>query len=249
MIHASPGSSRNLLPLMTPLAKGGGLPLLAADTAGNGDSDDLAPAAPDMGWYAEAFVEMLDALRIDGVDLYGTHTGARIAVEVAARYPERVGRLILDGLIDYPEETRALFLEHYAPQISPDDYGGQYAWAFNYIRDQAVHFPHFQRDPAHRLMTRAMPDAASLHASTLDVLKALTSYHKAYRAAFAYPLMERLPLVQATALLLRAEGELPDLRRAVDGLAQAIPVAVVEEVSAQPADKAAVIRGFLAKTG
>lgn len=249
MIHASPGSSRNLLPLLNALAAHRGGSLLAPDTPGNGDSDDLAPPDADIGWYADAFCALLDALQIADVDLYGTHTGARIAVEVAARAPRRTGRVILDGLIDYPEEMRALLLDRYAPEMAADDYGRQYAWAFNYIRDQVVHFPHFLRDPAHRLMTRAMPDAASLHASTLDLLKALTSYHKAYRAAFAYPLMQRLPHVAAPALLLRADGELPDLRDAVGVLAAALPDAMIARVGADPAGKAAAIGRFLAREG
>ncbi|WP_375285739.1 alpha/beta fold hydrolase [Sphingomonas sp.] len=244
LVHASPGSSRALLPLLGELAAAG-LPLVAPDTPGNGDSDDLAPADPEMDWYADALIALLDALGLDRVDLYGTHTGARIAVETAARHPDRVGRLILDGLIDYPPETRALFLEHYAPRKVPDDHGGHYAWAFNYIRDQVVHFPHFLRDPAHRLMTRAMPDAAALHAATLDVLKALTSYHKAYRAAFRHPVAERLAEVRAPTRVWRAEGELPDLRAAVEALAGVAPDASVEEVGRSPGDKAAAILRFL----
>lgn len=248
MIHASPGSSRNLLPLIEALARDGRR-VLAADTPGNGDSDDLAPEAPDVAWYAVALVDLLDRLGVDEVDLYGTHTGARIAVEVAAQAPERVGALILDGLIDYPPETRALFLERYAPAMEPDDYGRQFAWAFNYIRDQAVHFPHFLRDPEHRIMTRAVPDAASLHASTLDLLKALTSYHKAYRAAFAYPLMERLPEVMAPTLLLRAQGELPALKAAVEAISAVLSRSSIVPVAGDAGAKAAVIGRFLALNG
>ncbi|MDG2532162.1 alpha/beta hydrolase [Sphingomonas sp. HITSZ_GF] len=246
LVHASPGSSRALVPLLSALA-GSDLPLIAPDTPGNGDSDDLAPADPDMDWYADALAALLDRLGLDQVDLYGTHTGARIAVETAARHPARVGRLILDGLIDYPPDVRALFLQHYAPEKTPDDYGGQYGWAFNYIRDQVVHFPHFLRDPEHRLMTRAMPDAAQLHAATLDVLKALTSYHKAYRAAFRHPVAERLSAVQAPTQVWRAEGELPDLRAAVDGLAARLPAGEIVEVGRAPTEKAAAIAAFLGR--
>ena len=246
LVHASPGSSRALVPLLSALSAAKGCPLLIApDTPGNGDSDGFAPDDPDMDWYADTLADLLDTMGIEQCDLYGTHTGARIAIEAAVRHPDRIGRLILDGLADYPPETRDLFLKQYAPEIAPDDYGGQFAWAFNYIRDQVVHFPHFLRDPEHRLMTRAMPSAADLHAATLDVLKGLTSYHKAYRAAFRYPATERLPLVKAETLVWRAEGELPELRAASDRLAALLPNGRIEDVGRTAGAKAASILRFL----
>lgn len=198
-----------------------------------------------MDWYADTLAALLDAIGVAQCDLYGTHTGARIAIETAIRHPDRIGHLILDGLTDYAPETRDLFLDHYAPEMAPDDYGRQFVWAFNYIRDQVVHFPHFLRDPEHRLMTRAVPPAAELHAATLDVLKGLTSYHKAYRAAFRYPAKERLPSVRVPTLVWRAEGELPDLRAASDGLAAVLPNGWIEDVARSPEAKAASLLRFL----
>lgn len=250
LVHASPGSSRALAPLLGALGTAKYCPpLIAPDTPGNGDSDGFAPADPAMDWYADTLAGLLDRMEIERCDLYGTHTGARIAIETAVRHPDRIGRLILDGLTDYPPETRDLFLKHYAPAMAPDDYGGQFAWAFNYIRDQVVHFPHFLRDPEHRLMTRAMPSAADLHAATLDVLKGLTSYHKAYRAAFRYAATERLPLVRAETLVWRAEGELPELRAASEGLAALLPNGRIEDVGRSAAAKAASILRFLRPGG
>ena len=63
------------------------------------------------------------------------------------------------------------------------------------MRDQALHFPYFLRDPEHRLMSRPVPDADELHMRAVEVLKALRTYHKSYRAAFAYPGRARLAQV------------------------------------------------------
>lgn len=237
-IHASPGSGRALVPMVQEIAARSARPLIVADTPGNGDSDDLAPDVPDIGWYADAVLALADALGIGEFDLYGTHTGARIALEAALRGAGRVTGLLIDGLIEYDDTRRAQFLAEYAPMVVPDDYGRHLIWAFNFIRDQAVHFPHFLRDPEHRLMTRAVPDATTLHFATLDVLKALTSYHKAYRAAFAYSAGERLPLLTCPTTFWLAERELPDLRDAVEGLAALTPGAAVREVGASPLAKA-----------
>lgn len=249
MLHASPGSSLQLAPLLGALSALPDAPsLIAPDMPGNGDSDAFAPDDPDIGWYADALIRLLDRMGIDGFALYGTHTGARIAVEVAARHPGRVRRLIIDGLIDYPPDMRALLLDHYAPPMEPDDYGRHLIWAFHYIRDQAVHFPHFLRDPAHRLMTRAVPSAADLHAATLELLKGLTSYHKAYRAAFRYDAAERIGAVTMPAMLFDAEAELPDLRAATASLGALAPQGRCVTVGRSAVEKAGAMMRFLGET-
>lgn len=246
MLHASPGSSRGIAPLISAIADLPGAPsVIAPDMPGNGDSDPFVPEGADIGWYVEALIALLDMMGIDRFDLYGTHTGARIAVEAGARYPDRIRRVVIDGLIAYGSEMRAMLLEHYAPQVEPDDYGRHFIWAFHYIRDQVVHFPHFLRDPEHRLMTRALPSAAELHGATMELLKGLGSYHKAYHAAFRYDATERLPDMTMPTLMLLAEGELPDLRAATDGLAALLPDGRVVAVEREAAAKAATIGEFL----
>ena len=69
---------------------------VAMDTPGFGMSDypqDKFTVAQ----YAGIVLEFLDALKIPTVSLFGHHTGASIACEVAASAPTRVSRLILNG--------------------------------------------------------------------------------------------------------------------------------------------------------
>ena len=56
-------------------------------------------------------------------DAYGTHTGANMAIELAIRHPERVRRVILDGVSLYSDAERADMLAHHAPPITIDDKG------------------------------------------------------------------------------------------------------------------------------
>ncbi|MEZ0069682.1 3-oxoadipate enol-lactonase [Streptacidiphilus sp. MAP12-20] len=64
------------------------------DYRGTGDSD-----RPDEPYSTEGFAEdvvaVLDRLGIARADVYGTSMGGRVAQWVAARHPERVGRLVL----------------------------------------------------------------------------------------------------------------------------------------------------------
>lgn len=246
MLHASPGSSRSLAALMRTLHESDGArTLIAPDTPGNGDSFAPQPEEPDIAWFADSLVRLLDRLDIDRADLYGAHTGARIACEAAAAYPDRFARVIFDGIGDYEPEMRDLLLRDYAPAMEADDYGRHFLWAFNFVRDQALHFPYFLRDPGHRLTTRAVPSASDLHASTLEVLKGLTSYHKPYRAAFRYQSGKRMGDIPIPAMLLSAENELPSLRAATQALAAQLPVGRIVATGPTLAEKAAAMLAFL----
>lgn len=246
LFHASPASSWVMQPMMTALAEAGfGRTIIAPDTLGNGDSVAPTPETPDIAYFADAKLRMIDALGVDRVDLYGSHTGARIACEFAAAYPDRVGKLILDGITEYDDATRKLVIENYAPKVEPDEYGRHLIWAFNFVRDQHFYFPYFQRDPVHRLAGH-LSDPATLHRITLDVLKALDSYSKPYVAAFEYRAFTRMPLISAPVLLLKPATELPILNAAVDTAIGLLRDARVATIDGGDQAKAAAIAEFLA---
>jgi pimeloyl-ACP methyl ester carboxylesterase len=246
LFHASPSSSWGLQGLMKALVGAGFRgSIVAPDTLGNGDSVAPAPEHPDIAYFADSKRRLADALGYGRVDVYGGHTGARIACEFAAACPERVGRVILDGIMEYDADFRRLVVENYAPKVEPDEYGRQLVWAFNFVRDQAHYYPYFMRDPAHRL-AGAVPDPATLHRATLDVLKALDTYSKPYIAAFEYPAYSRMPLVRAPVLLLRPDAELPVLNAAIETATRQLPRPQVARVAPGDAAKAAAIAAFLA---
>lgn len=244
LLHPSPNSSRGMVPVMQALrAAGSDADLIAIDTLGNGDSPPPAPDVPDIAYFADAVRRLIAAMGLAQVDLYGAHTGARIACELAATCPDLVGRVIFQGISDFDPATRAKRLDAYAPAMAADDYGRHFIWAFNFVRDQSLHAPYFLRDPEHRLMNRAVPDADALHAAALDVLKNLTCYHKPYRAAFAYPTAERIARVTAPALFLRLPGLPPHIAAAAPELAAMMAYARVVDTD----DQAAAITDFLSR--
>jgi pimeloyl-ACP methyl ester carboxylesterase len=199
MVHASPSSSLGLVGLMREFART--RPVIAPDTLGNGDSAPAAPDSPDIAYYADSSLRVMDALGIEQADLYGSHTGAHIVAEMAIAQPQRFGRVILDGIGMFSPERKREYLANYAPAITPDAFGSQIHWAWHFVRDQAWFFPYFRRDAAH-LRGIDMPPAEVLHETTVEVLKAVRTYHKAYRAAFAHPDRERLPLITLPTLVM-----------------------------------------------
>jgi pimeloyl-ACP methyl ester carboxylesterase len=239
MLHASPASSQSLEPLAWVVAAR--RRVLMPDTPGNGASCPPAAAEPDLPAYADMIDRFCDALGLDEIDVYGTHTGAHIAIEWAIANPRRVRRVILDGVAILSVEDRAEFLERYAPSRAPDAAGTQFAWAWNLVRDQMIFWPHYKQDAAH-LRTGGQFEPALLHALTLDLLGALPTYHQPYRAVFRHDPLARLPLVTQRILWLQA-GHGPidsNAERAIAVLQSAIVVPAGDDTA-----RGAAIADFL----
>ncbi len=222
MLHTNPTSSRSLEPLMRRL--GARRRIVAPDTPGLGNSTPLPMAAPAIADYAAAIGETLDVLGIARFDLYGTHTGANLAAELAITRRHQAGRMILDGIALYTPAMRDDLLANYARDIRPDLDGTHLMKAWHFIRDQYLFWPWFRR-AAERSRGLGLPDAETLHRDVVDVLKGLGSYHLAYRASFVYDKPKRLPQVAIPTLVASSRADLffPELER----VAALIPGAAV----------------------
>jgi pimeloyl-ACP methyl ester carboxylesterase len=204
MLHASPGSSRQLVPLMEQLA--GVRALVAPDTAGFGDSAAHPLAAPSVSDFALTTRQALDAMGLESFDLYGSHTGACIAAELAIVAPERIHCVVLDGVGLFEGEFLQSLLANYAPPFTPDLEGAYLIRAFQFCRDQSTFWPWFNRTRAGRRDSGLLP-AERLHAWVVEVLKACETYQLGYHAAFTWKVKERLPLVTVPALMIAAQDD------------------------------------------
>lgn len=108
--------------------------VLAPDYPGHGGSSRPA-SPPDIGTFATAAIEIIDALSLDArdhVDLMGFHTGCLVAIDAALRVPARVRHLVL---IDVPyftgAEQRNKYREAIPTEPPPPDMWGFHA-AFTY---------------------------------------------------------------------------------------------------------------------
>jgi pimeloyl-ACP methyl ester carboxylesterase len=206
LFHASPGSSRMLVALLAELGKT--RPVFATDTLGNGDSAPPGRTQPDIAYLADAHVRALDVLGLERVDVYGTHTGGCIACEVSIRHPDRVHRLILDGMSLYADGEREDMLENYALEVAPDLSGQYLMWAWHFVRDNYLFWPWYKRDALHVRSIGLPASADVLHDKLVEVLKAVRTYHLSYRAAISYRKDERLPLVRVPTLLACATNDM-----------------------------------------
>jgi pimeloyl-ACP methyl ester carboxylesterase len=191
LVHQSPGSSKQLEPLMRALATRG-FDVIAPDTAGNGDSDPLPLQQPEIPDLAAVTMEAVAHAHDGPFHLYGSHTGASIAMEIALADPDRIQSLTIDGMGLYDVGLQSEVLARYARKIRPDAEATHLMKVWHFCRDQFLFWPYYNRT-AEGVMRDGLPDDDTLHDLVVEVLKAMRSYHLSYRAAFRHPKRDRLP--------------------------------------------------------
>ncbi len=107
LLHQTPRSwdeFRDVLPLL-----GRHYRAIAMDTVGYGNSDPLPQGQASIENWAKAAHQLLVALNIERVAVVGHHTGASIAIEIAASYSEQVAALVLSASphVDAARRTEA----------------------------------------------------------------------------------------------------------------------------------------------
>ncbi|BAZ21159.1 alpha/beta hydrolase fold protein [Kalymmatonema gypsitolerans NIES-4073] len=134
LLHQNQTSSNEYRELMPILAKN--RCVIAMDFLGFGDSDK-PPKMYSIEDYAKTVILLLDELGIKNTSILGNHTGAFVAGEVAAEYPERVEKLILSNPVVFGEEGKAALLRRFSEgfQIKTDGSHLVERWAAraNYI--------------------------------------------------------------------------------------------------------------------
>lgn len=227
LLHPSPGSGKMLCALLLEMAKT--RRTIALDTRGNGDSTPLPISDPEIGDFAIATLEALDAMGIGEFDLFGSHTGASIATETAILAPDRVRCLIIESMGLWNADRQTEYLAKNSPTVAPDLMGTQFNWAWHYCRDQYLFWPWYERTAAAR-RTIGLPPPEVLHDLVVEVLKALGTYHMSYRAAARYPKRERLPLISVPTMVSSCATDM--LIQYLDEVARLVPHAqraVVED--------------------
>lgn len=243
LLHPSPGSGKMLCQLLLEMAKT--RRTIALDTRGNGDSTPLSISAPEIADFALATREAVDALGIREFDLFGSHTGASIATELAILAPDRVRHLIIDSMGLWDANRQTEHLAKNSPTVAPDLMGAQFNWAWHYCRDQYLFSPWYERTAAAR-RTIGLPPPEVLHDLVVEVLKALGTYHMSYRAAARYPKRDRLPLLSVPTMVSSCPTDmLVQYLDEVAGLVPSAQRALVEDP--ETADGAAVAAKIYAR--
>ncbi len=190
LLHQSVCSSDEYSRVIPILAKS--YRVIAMDTLGYGESDK-PPHPYEITDYARSVVSFLNALSIGKTNVVGHHTGAHIAVELAASYPERVDKLVLSGCPFYRDQNEGLALLHgkvFQPlEIKPDGSHLMQAWekTLSYSPNAPIEL---------------------LYELAMEILKAGVRGEEAHWASFRYDPRSRLPLIKSKTLVLSGERDL-----------------------------------------
>ena len=144
-VHSSPANSFYVVKDMEVVADR--YMCFAFDTPGFGLSEPLCGNALTVADLADALAETLNEVGMPPCPVFGTHTGAAIALELASRHPERVTGLVLDGLASFTQVEYETMFGDYFTKFPLDPLGGHYSSLWTRFRDQSTWFPWSARSP------------------------------------------------------------------------------------------------------
>jgi len=192
LLHQSPASSAELVPLMQRLAER--FTTIAPDMPGYGASDPCDGANVCIEFLADRVAALMDELGVATAAVYGLHTGASVALSLARRHPRRLRLAICEGLLCLDQSERREYLTRYIEPFVPRFDGGHLAWLWTRIKDQSLFFPWYEHTAAARLDLDATP-APALAARAADWLRSGARYSMGYAAAFNYDPRADLPFI------------------------------------------------------
>jgi pimeloyl-ACP methyl ester carboxylesterase len=236
LLHQTPRSwdeFRDVLPLL-----GRHYRVIAMDTVGYGDSDPLPDGKASIENWATAAHQLLVALGVGRAVVVGHHTGAAIAVEIAAAYPKHVAALVLSAspYVDEARRKEARETGHGIDHAVPRADGGHLADRWS------------KRQPFYP------PDRIDLmERFIVDALKAGSRAVEGHRVVDRYEMETRLPLVRCPTLVIaptadpHAHPHAPKVAAAIAGSALVeIEDGMVPLPDQKPAEFTEVIHRFLA---
>jgi pimeloyl-ACP methyl ester carboxylesterase len=183
MLHPSPASSAILAEEMQ--AAGAHFTCFALDTPGFGDSDPLPGEELTVAALAAATEAAMKALALPPCPVFGTHSGAAIALELGAGFPDSVTGLVLDAVPIFTAAERSALFENYFVCFPADPLGGHFTSVWMRFRDQFTWFPWPARSPA-CLNPGPRPTPDAIHQWVAMYYKASGTYLPAYRAILSH---------------------------------------------------------------
>ncbi|OFA29861.1 alpha/beta hydrolase [Glaciecola punicea] len=229
LLHPSPLSCEFMQPIMDLLSDD--CRVYALDTPGYGQSDPLPQSCKGLSGYVEALHQFIVALELKTPLIYGSATGAQIAIEYAKAYPEHTCGLVLENAAWFTDEERDIMLSKYFPSISAQDDGGHLSLVWNMVSQLYEFFPWFDTSASARVNSAEIP-AAFKHKTLMGYFTAGENYDLAYRAAFMNEKPEQLRQVTVPTHILNWESGL--LKKYVDRLYEA---ALPKNITIKPVSK------------
>ena len=181
--------------------------VIALDTPGYGSSTPLPIDQPEIPDFSRALAGTLAALGIEHCAIYGFHSGAKIALQLAVDHPELAALAVLDGLSLPAQAPAEDFLRTYLLPFTPTIDGDYIARQWSKLLDFHRYYPWFSRVAASRFPMN-LPDDRRLHEYATDVFMAGPAWSSAYGAALRYLAKPSVSLLTSPAVFLCREDDM-----------------------------------------
>jgi len=213
VLHPSPMSSAFMEPLIGLLQDR--VTVTAPDTPGYGMSDPLPDEPQSLEPYVHWLASFLKSQNLGSAGIYGSATGAQIAIQFSRRYPEMSDYVILDNAVHFTDEERQDILAKYFPDMTPQADGRHLSTAWEMSSGLFKQFPWYDQREESRV-SDAEPPLALVHSTALAYLNAGVDYSRAYRAAFLNEDARNIQQITRPTRVIRWAGSI--LKRYADRL-------------------------------
>jgi pimeloyl-ACP methyl ester carboxylesterase len=190
ILHPSPRSSKMMEPLLQLLATQ--FTVVAPDMPGYGYSNPLPKTATSIYDYVEYLHAFINTHTTTPVTIYGTATGAQLAIAYGLKHSANVKYLYLDNAAHFSDAACDVLLENYFPDFTPQADGSHLQKIWAHVCDSFLYFPWYEKNNLHQFNT-TLPPPAVIQAVVDDYVLAGQHYADAYKAAFKH---ERVAHVQ-----------------------------------------------------
>jgi pimeloyl-ACP methyl ester carboxylesterase len=106
-------------------------------------------------------------------------------MELAARQPDLVRALMLDGVPVFDDRELSTWFDGFIPPLVPDKQGGHFAAVWTRCRDQSVWFPWSYKEPDH-MMSQGVASPERIQSTVMSIMRCGRTYLPAFRSAVFY---------------------------------------------------------------
>lgn len=205
LFHPSPSSSKSMIPFIKELAQH--FQVIAIDTPGYGASDLMPHNPKSLKAYCKYLQPFFKKMGLTKFAIYGSATGAQLAIRYGLEFPKQVSHLYLDNAAHFSNELRDKIVASYFPDISPKYDGSHLMTIWTMVHDLFVFFPWCFSEEKYRVK-KTIPPAAILHQIALEYMLAGENYDLAYRAAFYHEKAEYVQQLTPSTSIFHWEGSI-----------------------------------------
>jgi pimeloyl-ACP methyl ester carboxylesterase len=203
LLHPSPRNGAMMEPLMQLLADR--FTVIAPDTPGYGESAQPAQQLELMGDYTFFIEALRTQFNEEKIYLYGSASGAQLAIAYSLLYPSNITELFLDNAAHFEDELCNEILQNYFIDITPKSDNSHIEHLYQHVKASCLFFPWYDQIEKNRI-AQELPPESVIDIIVWDYLLAGPNYSHAYRAAFLHERASKVQALKVPVIIFRWKG-------------------------------------------